>query len=54
MYMENGQYDSARYYLELVKDSIIIFKNSHLINLNIEHLEKLYKITNDTSKLNDL
>lgn len=54
MFMESGQYDSAAYYLELTKDSVIIFKNSHLVNLNIEHLEKLYKITNDTTKLNDL
>lgn len=50
MFMENGQYDSAYYYLKIAKDSLESSKNSHLINLNIEHLEKLYKITNDTSK----
>lgn len=54
MYLENAEYDSAYYYLELVTDSLFLTKNIHLINLNINHLEKLYKIKNDTFKLNKL
>lgn len=54
MFLENGQYDSAYYYLELTKDSLSDTKNIHLIELNIKHLEKLYKINNDSIKLNSL
>lgn len=54
MFLEKGQYDSAYYYLEMARDSLSETKSVHLLNLNINHLEKLYKIKNDTSKLNNL
>lgn len=53
-FLANGQLDSAKVYLELARDSLLLTKNTHLIKLNIKHLEKLYKLTNDTTNLVNL
>ncbi len=53
-FMENGQLDSAKYYLELARDSLQLTKNVHLIKLNIKHLEKLYGLTHDSEGLEKL
>lgn len=53
MFMEHQQYDSAYYYLEAMKDSLERTKTYSIITRNIEFLENLYKITNDTLKLKE-
>ena len=53
MFMEHRQYDSAYYYLEAMKDSLERTKTYSIITRNIEFLENLYKITNDTLKLKE-
>lgn len=53
MFMEHKQYDSAYYYLEAMKDSLARTKTYSIISRNIEFLENLYKINNDSVKLKE-
>jgi signal transduction histidine kinase len=51
MFLANEQYDSAKYYLELARDSLNVTKKMYLMYLNANNLERLYRETNDTINL---
>lgn len=53
-FLLKGQLDSAKYYLELARDSLQLTKNTQLIKLNISRLEKLYKLNKDFNALSSL